>query len=195
MKNWFTLVFCVSLSTLFGSSPEHLFKKYKNPIFVETGTYIGQGTRQAIRAGYDEIHTIEIYRPIFDEQQSAWAKYPQVHSYFGDSAESLWCMIESIDRPITFWLDGHYSGPGTGQGYGYTPILEELDQIARHPIKTHTILIDDMRCCSKPEFNFITREQIEETVKKINPDYEISYEDGEHNGTVFVKDILVARIR
>lgn len=78
-----------------------------------------------------------------------------------------------------------------------------MDILAAHPIKTHTILIDDMRAFgpSKKECLFdveelkdLTQEGVVERVKAINPDYKISYEDGHHGKIVFKNDILVAQV-
>ena len=45
-----------------------------------------------------------------------------------------------------FWLDGHYSGPGTARGSVVTPILRELEIIApRYKAANDLILIDDAR--------------------------------------------------
>jgi hypothetical protein len=55
-------------------------------------------------------------------------------------------ILSSINEPILFWLDGHYSGGETAKGEANTPILKELEFILRHPIKNHVILIDDARC-------------------------------------------------
>jgi hypothetical protein len=56
--------------------------------------------------------------------------------------------------------------------------------------KNHTILIDDRRLLGTDEFMFITEDQIREKLLEINPDYEITYEDGYQ-----ANDIIVARIK
>jgi hypothetical protein len=45
-----------------------------------------------------------------------------------------------------FWLDGHYSGGITARSAAETPILQELQCVLRHRVRTHVILIDDARC-------------------------------------------------
>lgn len=56
-------------------------------------------------------------------------------------------------------------------------------------IKEHTIMIDDMRCCGTDLFDFISKDQIESSVLKINPNYKIHYENSWE-----LNDILVATV-
>lgn len=105
-------------------------------------------------------------------------------------AFTLYDVIKNINSSITFWLDGHYSGYDTAQGDENNPILKELEQIKKHHIKNHTILIDDIRLCGGFWFDDITLEQIISKILEINKNYTISYVDG------YVKnDILVAQIQ
>jgi hypothetical protein len=67
-------------------------------------------------------------------------------------------MIKDINEPITFWLDAHYFPLDMYKnknhkiselpGYGKVPLIDELNQIKRHSIKSHTILIDDIAALS-----------------------------------------------
>ena len=121
-------------------------------------------------------------------------KDKNIHLIHGDSTEVLDSLLSDIDVPVTFWLDGHSSGtdPDTGIvttfGKYKSPILQELDIIQRHHIKTHTILIDDLRLWSIAEYGFDTKTIMEKCLQ-INPRYEFTFEDG------YVKnDILVAWI-
>ena len=63
----------------------------------------------------------------------------------GDSGEILPELLNNINEPILFWLDGHYSAGNTSKGSLNTPIIKELVTIFQHPIKQHIILIDDAR--------------------------------------------------
>lgn len=101
----------------------------------------------------------------------------------------LFKVIRNIDCPITFWLDGHYSGGNTGKRIKRSPILEELKQIAQHPIKRHTIIIDDVRCIGSVDFDGTTLEMVKQHIYAINPKYRIKF----YRGTV-KDDILVAYI-
>lgn len=182
----------------------NLFKKYPNRVFVETGSYKGDGIQLAIEAGFEHIYSIELsdkyYRWVSDRFK--WDKY--VYLYKGDSSEILGDVIRNIKEPITFWLDGHYSKEDTAIGKYCVPLIPELEQIKQHPIKTHTVIIDDMRCWQKPStekkicvnckyypcehFYGFYAEDLISKLKEINPDYHFIYEDG-----FVTKDILIAK--
>lgn len=165
---------------------KEIFKKYPNRYFLETGTYFGHGTQSALEAGFRSVITIELSPQLAANARARFSGNNNVQVIEGDVCDVLWPAIAAIRDPITFWLDGHYSSGVTACGNIPDPIIQELDIIATHPIKTHTILIDDMRnyVSNTP----ITRDEIQQRLMRINPAYLISYEDG------FVpSDILVAR--
>ena len=70
----------------------------------------------------------------------------------------------------------------------------KLKIIKKHPIKNHTILIDDRRDFNTMNFDNIGEEKIIQLVKEVNPNYQISYDTGADNNPLFKNDILVARI-
>jgi hypothetical protein len=63
----------------------------------------------------------------------------------GDSAVLLPRVLTGLTGPALFWLDGHYSGPGTARGAKDTPLEAELAAITSHPLAGHVVLIDDAR--------------------------------------------------
>lgn len=168
---------------------KEVFAKYPNAYFVETGSFMGAGIRSALDAGFPVLYSIELSPVYYQYCRYLFRGFPQVHLFEGDSAQQLDFVLDKIDAPATFWLDGHCSGGNTARGDSGTPILLELERIARHPIKTHTILIDDVRLFGSEEFDFISLDQVVERIRRINPLYTISFEDGYVPG-----DILVARI-
>lgn len=101
-------------------------------------------------------------------------------------------MIKDINQPITFWLDAHIFPPRTDGGKN-CPLIEELDQIKRHPIKTHTILIDDMHCAGTAAFDFLTKEDLIQKIHEINPEYKIRYIPGGNDGE-YPENVMVAII-
>jgi hypothetical protein len=72
---------------------------------------------------------------------------------------------------------------------GISPLMRELEAIKEHPIKTHTILIDDIRCANGQSLGNITLDMIIQKIWEINPDYRLVFENG-----YVPKDILVAKI-
>lgn len=158
-----------------------LFKKYLNPVFIETGSYYGEGIWHALNAGFKEIYSIEIKLEFFNICSGMFAGYNNIHLILGDSPIVLNEILNNINEPITFWLDAHI-------GDVISPLLEELEAIQRHPIKTHTILIDDLRewCVLRNRFN---TDILKEKILLINENYKFSFEDG-----FIPNDILVAYV-
>lgn len=169
-------------------------RKYANPCFIETGTFMGDGVQAALDAGFLKIVSIEVYeeswaacRERFAEQIAAG----RVDLRLGDSARMLRAVMADIDTTVTFWLDGHGGYPGTGTGLKTCPLYEELDQIANHHLSSHTILIDDRRLWGRDIYGWkdIDERRIVDRIRAINPGYEFGYECGRVED-----DVLVARV-
>ena len=166
-----------------------VFKKYPNKYFIETGSFYGDGIQMALDAGFSQIYSIELSVDFYNHCVNRFQHSPVVHVLQGNSSDVLPILLSQIDDSATFWLDGHYSWGNTARGDTNTPLLAELQAIAQHPIKSHTILIDDVRQFGTIEFDFIEIEEIIGKLMEINPNYVISYEDG-----YIAKDVLVAKI-
>lgn len=171
------------------STSKAVFEKYPNKYFIETGSYTGTGIQMAIDAGFEKIYSIELQGSYYENCCLRFTFYPFVELLLGDSSNLISAILEEIDAPATFWLDGHYSEDDTAKGASNTPLLAELDQIGRHHIKTHTILIDDIRQFGLAEMDFITLETVIEKIRSINPEYTFSFENG-----YVPNDILVAKV-
>jgi len=113
--------------------------------FIETGTYFGN-TTLALSDTFKHLHTIEVDPWLFRKAKTKFLKYPQCTCHYGDSSKILPALLDTIDEPILYWLDAHYSGGITSHGDAEIPILMELEAICKHKhIKTSAILIDDAR--------------------------------------------------
>lgn len=179
----------------------YIFKKYKNKYFVETGSYLGDGIQSALDCGFEKIISLEISNQYKTICERRFYGNQNVQLIMGDSCEILYDSIKNIEDQITFWLDGHYSGTGTGLGKYEYPLLQELEQIKKHHLNTHTILIDDLRIfrgnedTSTGEEVKFTESDLIDSIMKINKNYTISYEDGEHpGGKVEKNDVLIANL-
>lgn len=166
------------------------FKKYLNNIFVETGSYVGDGIQQAIDAGYEKVISIELSDKYHSISTNRFAGNPNISIIKGDSFKVLPSIMENINEQVTFWLDGHHSCEDTALGEHWAPLMQELDVIKSHNIKTHTIMIDDMRCWELPNpVHGFYKEDIFKKLLEINSEYKFTYEDGLQEN-----DILVAHI-
>jgi hypothetical protein len=117
---------------------------FKLRTFVETGTNNGL-TVQFLIPYFDELYTVELDWDLAQNARRMFEGEPKVHPFAGDSAVWLHNMVTKLDAPALFWLDGHYSGPGTARGPVSTPIRVELEAVFKAP-KGSVVLIDDARC-------------------------------------------------
>jgi len=115
----------------------------KTSIYIETGTYRGGGVAKVLNE-YDQIHTIELSKKWFDFNVEKWSKHKHVNVHFGDSKVILPNLLNSIDQPVTIFLDAHYSGEHTAMGEEETPLLRELELLQKREFDD-VILIDDCR--------------------------------------------------
>lgn len=113
-------------------------------VMVETGTFMGD-TMYALRNDFRVLISIELDPGLHARAQRLLRRYPQLRFVLGDSSQQLPEVILGIDEPVVFWLDGHYSGPGTARGSLDSPIWKEIDAIFAHQIRGHVVLIDDAR--------------------------------------------------
>ena len=113
-------------------------------ILVETGTYMGD-TPWQLRHLFDKVWSVEVHPPLAELARERFKSIPQVSIVEADSRHALKEIVPQIDKPVIYWLDGHYSGGLTGMGEAVCPIFAELDTVfaqTRHPF---VILIDDAR--------------------------------------------------
>lgn len=154
---------------------KNYFKQFPNPYYVETGVWDGDSIELALQAGFTDIRGIELNKQKVEQSRYRFWRKP-VSIFEGDSAEILWDVIKEIPGQITFWLDAHTQmfedEPEVANPW---PLLKELEQIARHPVKTHTIIIDDMLILTHPKTTGWTSGQIQAYILAINPGYKFEW--------------------
>jgi len=111
---------------------------------IETGTYLGT-TVWAVRNHFSRIFSIELGQALYERAKKLFAGCEHISIIKGDSGKVLPIVLDLINKPSLFWLDGHYSAGITACGDIQTPIIQEIEAIFAHPIKQHVILIDDAR--------------------------------------------------
>ncbi|MFA5395407.1 MAG: hypothetical protein WC346_05235 [Methanogenium sp.] len=145
-----------------------IFRKYKDNIdtFVETGTHYGASVQDAIDLGFKKILSVDInsvFVCICLEKFEKEINSGQVKLFLGNSALIFPKMLEEVTERSMFWLDAHQHANST--------VLSELAQLYSHPIKNHTIIIDDIPLYFIGE----NKTKLENTIKTINPNYIIEY--------------------
>jgi hypothetical protein len=151
-----------------------LGREYGCQTLIETGTFFGQ-TVNALRKCFDVVLSVELDKGFYETNRRAFLPCRNVRIYFGSSGERLGEMITASRGRIIFWLDGHFSGEGTGMGSSVSPILSELEEVRAANRKGDCIVIDDRRLftgfAGYPEFREVERRLLE-----IDPDYQIEEE-------------------
>jgi hypothetical protein len=163
-----------------------LFKKYKfnHNTFVETGTHHGDGVRRALDLGFNKVISVEILEDLYKECEQKFSSeitQDKVKLFLGDSNELLPTMLELLTEPSLVFLDGHFNNG--------LPLWGELDILKSHPIKEHTIIVDDFQ-----NYFGSTEKELKESIKEINPDYKFAFEDSYNPGTgnMHMKHNLIA---
>lgn len=160
--------------------------KIMNDVFIETGSFTGDGIQAAINLGFKEIHSIELAEKYYELCKEKFKNYQNVHLHLGDSGIYLEEILKNINTGVTFWLDGHYSTLDTACADNYvSPIQQELNIIKKYNHKNHVILIDDMDSFTDGmiEFNnneynkcgYINKNKLEETLKNIQGENNTQY--------------------
>jgi hypothetical protein len=150
------------------------FKRFRNEVFVETGSLVGNGLWCALQAGFSKLYSIEIHEHLFNQVKERFNdeyRRGQLILIHGNSELALPEVVASLTAPATFWLDAHISSNYGEQLAKNCPIFEELETIHKSPVKTHTLLIDDVACFNHEAHDNIPLEAVKQRILKINPAY------------------------
>lgn len=124
-----------------------LTKTKKTKHFIETGTYLGYGIKRVLE-NYEYIHSIELSEKWYNYNKEQFKMNDNVKLYLGDSKKVLQELLNTINEPVTIYLDAHYSGTPTACGEEETPLLYELE-ILKNRQYDDIIIIDDTRMIGK----------------------------------------------
>jgi hypothetical protein len=152
-------------------------KNNRFDIFVETGSFYGQMIG-AVQDIFDQVISIEIYQPLFELNDNYYKHSNKVKIYSGDSSKVLPNVVNNFrNKSILFWLDGHYSGIGTGLGSDVSPIINELKIIFDiNPYKL-CIIIDDYRLFTGND-GYPSKKDVLDLLEIYGPNY-LFYEDND----------------
>ena len=165
---------------------------YINNYFIETGTYQGDTVNAVNNSkNFKHIISMELSDVFYNNCKTRFINNDNIQIIKGNSRYDLSPCINSIKESITFWLDSHWSGvPNVGcDPETRCPVLFELEQIKKHDINTHTIMVDDMRLMDGNHFPVFQNEIVKKLLE-INANYKLKYYD-DYTST---NDILVAYI-
>lgn len=177
IRDWITIPdYALKRKTIIELSKQYQCKE----VFIETGTYMGD-TVEYLKNDFNRLFSIELNEDLAAKAVKRFSNESKIKIVQGDSATQLEFILSEIKVPVVFWLDGHYSSEFqlgdeyivTGKGDKDTPVLEELIQISRHPVKNHVILIDDARLFNGDN-DYPTKQQVIEFVKQQLPAHSFS---------------------
>lgn len=171
--------------------------KYGTTIFVETGTFRGDGVNKALTLGYDEIYSIELDKKRYKPLAQKFEDDDEVTLIHGNSEKEFPKLMDKINKRCTIFLDAHYCGDDGEKADKWSPIREELNYLKTHPIKNHTIILGDWACQNNTHFDkksgietgYLGQDNTIKKIKKINKNYKFALEYGS-----IKDDILIAYI-
>jgi hypothetical protein len=143
--------------------------------FIETGTFTGEMVA-AMRPYFDRIVSVEMSPKIYQAATRRFAGDSRVTLVLGDSATELPRLLEALDHPALFWLDGHFMGAGTARAQEDSPVRAELGALLRHPVRGHLVLIDDARLFLGAD-GYPTVAELRNWVERERPGSRIDVED------------------
>jgi hypothetical protein len=117
--------------------------KFGLDTFVETGTFLGDMVEEQ-KPHFKTLYSIELNEALWINAKKRFRNDEHIQLLCGDSGEVLHALVPTLKAPAIFWLDGHYSGGITAMGILTTPIIKELEAVAKSPFE-HVVLIDDAR--------------------------------------------------
>ena len=173
--------------------------QYKNDVFLETGSHHGNTIHKIANNNIfnpKKIISLELSDVFVKMCEDRFIDNKNIEIYKANSKCELYNIIKYINVPITFWLDSHWSGcENVGcDSEIICPIIHELEQIKCHSIKSHTIMIDDIRLMNGSMNRYhgfpVSINEIVNKIYEINPNYKIKYYDDE----ICKNDVLVAYI-
>jgi hypothetical protein len=117
-----------------------------NAPWIETGTYMGS-TSLFLSKRYPKVTTIEPSEYFFKFAESRLKRSRNVVVLFGSSEDHFENALIGNQKEVNVWLDGHFSEGGTFLGESVSPIVYELEIIARHKSKFNSlqVFVDDVR--------------------------------------------------
>ncbi len=150
----------------------HLQLKSNYSVLVETGTYLGEMV-DAQKKWFKKIISIELDYALYKLAFKRFNKVSNIKILNGDSARLLKKIVNELDEPAIFWLDGHYSGGVTAKGVKICPIYEELDAILGSDFN-HIVIIDDLRLFVGKD-DYPTISELGEFITRNNDKYSMSF--------------------
>lgn len=145
-------------------------RRFRTPVLVETGTYLGQMVRR-VRRSFKRIWSVELDDALFARASELFQSETHINIVHGDSSAVLPEILRAEAGPILFWLDGHWSGGVTARGNLDTPIIAELSAVLSRSGDRDVILIDDAREFGKGDYPSLST--VKAMIKEKRPRWQV----------------------
>lgn len=122
---------------------KRLFIANRCEVFVETGTSYGETTRFMSRISKICL-TCEPAEDLYRLNVEKNKAITNIRIWNAGSEDCFGEMLKAISGRPLFFLDGHYSGPGTSLTDCHSPILRELELLPSR-VSDGVVVIDDVR--------------------------------------------------
>lgn len=118
--------------------------------WIETGTFMGDTTLY-LGKNLCQVVSFEPSKELAEAATLRFIAHPNIriiNSQSEDRLDEVLTNVSPLTNHLAFWLDGHFSEGDTYRGSKETPIISELEAIAKHNSRFEeiTIFIDDFRC-------------------------------------------------
>ena len=118
-------------------------------VFVETGTYKGDGVLWAIeQKQFTDIHSVELHLGLYEYSRRRLNGNSNVHLVNGDTVVFLDNLLPSIKQPTLLYLDAHISGADSTHNPNHpVPLIQETNSIFTkfYDLSQIVVVVDDER--------------------------------------------------
>jgi hypothetical protein len=150
---------------------EEYQKKYGISVLVETGTYRGDMI-EAQKKRFKKIISVELGIDFFEKAKDRFKNDGHVVLRNGNSGVIMPQILDELNEPAIFWLDGHYMPGITEKANKECPVYEELEAILSQKNVNHVLLIDDARLFTG-KYDYPTISELVKFVGERNNKYNI----------------------
>lgn len=139
-------------------------QKYNSNVFIETGTWTGDGVAHAAQVDFEALYSIELIEDIFLKAQQRFADNPKVKIFNDSSISGLKYILQNLTKRedrIIFWLDAHLphhydeniKNDYQSSAHILIPLEEEIKIIKQFKdISGDVFFIDDLRIYEEGPF-------------------------------------------
>ena len=128
------------------------FKIEKCGLFLETGTYKGDGVQWGLDNNFSKIYSVELNKELYEYSNNRFSDKENVKISCCDTLHFLKTVIPTIKISSLLYLDAHISGGDSSHNANHpVPLKQESEIILNHFYDTTKLIVvvDDVRLWEK----------------------------------------------